>query len=88
MELYCEQCIHEKFLHTAQEPDLKCDILSRTMLYDTKDEEYPGEWTYNEQGEPICTSFKKHKWYDDDGNLLEPPEVFPDLPRVPGSPPE
>jgi hypothetical protein len=35
-----------------------CQILLRTLTHDTKDEEYPLEWTYNKNGNPTCTAFK------------------------------
>jgi len=29
------------------------------MFYDTKDEEYPEEWQYGTDGQPICTAFRE-----------------------------
>tara|TARA_R110002020_G_scaffold354775_1_gene567504 strand:+ start:218 stop:403 length:186 start_codon:yes stop_codon:yes gene_type:complete len=33
----------------------------RTMEFSKNDPEYPSEWTYNEEGHPICTEFSKTK---------------------------
>jgi hypothetical protein len=81
IEKFCEQCIHEKFIHTGKEPDKKCDIFSNTMVYDINDKEYPSEWQYDENDNPTCTSFKKWDWGTDDGDdgLNDPPE--PDDPN-------
>lgn len=83
IETYCFNCIHEKFMHTNDHADKKCDILSRTMLYDVKEKEYPEEWTYDEKRNPICTEFKKWDWGDNDRDdgLNEPPEPPTDDPN-------
>lgn len=73
ISFYCENCIHEKYIHTMDEHDKQCDILIRSMFYDVADEEYPDEWTYTDQNVPVCTKFKAYNWTDDDGNIIEPP---------------
>lgn len=80
---FCGRCINEKFIHTNNHDDKKCDIFSRTMLHNIKDAEYPEEWTYDKDGEPICTAFKKWDWgrEDDEGGLNEPPPIYPDDPN-------
>lgn len=83
IECYCLNCINEKFMHTQKHGDLQCDILNRTMLFNVKDKEYPEEWTYNEEGNPICTAFKKFDWGsdDDEDGLNEPPPLPTDDPN-------
>ena len=82
MENYCEQCLHEKWIHTQNDNDLKCEILSNTMIYTIKDKEYPSEWIYNENEKPTCTKFKKWDWDNNDGDdLNEPPESPTDDPN-------
>ena len=80
---FCEQCIHEKFMHTQNENDKKCDIFSRTLIHDVTDKEYPLEWQYDENGNPTCTSFVKWDWgsEDDEDGLNEPPPDIPDDPN-------
>lgn len=72
-ERYCEQCIFEKWTHTMNDNDAKCDIFSATMIYDLTDKEYPQEWTHNENGEPICTKFKHWDWGGRNGGDLNEP---------------
>lgn len=81
IENHCEQCIHEQFLHTQNEDDVKCDILSRTMIFNVNDKEYPKEWIWNSEDCPTCTKWKKWDWgFDDDDNPggNKPPEPVPD----------
>lgn len=75
---FCDRCIH-------QHPDWagrQCNILATTMVYDTTDDRYPEEWTYDDKGSPTCTAWKKWDWgRDDDGNWVEPPEPPVDDPN-------
>jgi hypothetical protein len=71
---FCERCIHEKFSHTLNHNDVKCDIMSRSIIHDIKDPEYPKEWIYDDEGKPTCTSWVNWDWNkDDDGNFNDPP---------------
>lgn len=73
MAKFCDQCAKEKFTHTQQDGDKKCDILTATMVHGILDDEYPKEWVYNENNVPVCTAFKKHVWRDSfTGELIEP----------------
>lgn len=73
MEDFCYNCIHEKWTHTQNDADKKCDILSRTLIYDTEDPEYPEEWQYDDAGNPTCTSHKHWDWGNDRDGVNEPP---------------
>lgn len=74
IDCHCRDCIHGKYEHTGDVKDKPCDILSRSLMYDLKDKEYPEEWTYDNQGKPTCTAWRKWDWgKDDDGNWIEPP---------------
>lgn len=80
VEKFCMNCIHEKFIHTHDDNDAKCDIFSNSLLYTIKEPGYPREWTYDENGKPTCTAFKKWDWGIDDGEgggLNEPPPPDP-----------
>ena len=78
IETYCMNCIHEKFSHTYNDDDKKCDILSRTMIYEINEKEYPEEWQYDENNRPCCTAFKKWDWGNDgDPNDPDNPKYQP-----------
>lgn len=64
IEKWCDNCIHEKYNHTMNDNDKKCDILSRSMIYDLKDKEYPNEWVQDENG-ARCTAWTKWDWGND-----------------------
>lgn len=78
MENYCYNCIHERWVHRQDEDkeEDKCDILSRSMIHDVKDKEYPSEWTYDENNRPICTKFSKFDWGGDDDRREPPPKPY------------
>lgn len=78
MNHFCANCRHEKFMHTQNDADKKCGILkNRTMVYNVNDEQYPSEWTYDENDNPTCTAFSRYNWFDKYGNMQpDPPEVF------------
>ncbi len=74
-EEYCMQC-----LHCDPHPcgDKQCEILCATMVFDINDKEYPKEWVYDENDNPICTKWQKWDWGndgdpDDDNNPNKPP---------------
>jgi hypothetical protein len=77
IERYCENCIHEKFCHTQNDEDKKCDILTNSLIGDD-----PEEWQYDEKDEPICTSYVPWDWNrDDEGNWINPDLPEPDAPN-------
>ena len=73
-EKFCESCIHEKFIHTAADGDKQCDILSRSMIYDVEDFDYPEEWIYDRHDRPTCTKFYRWDWGNVEDGLNEPDE--------------
>lgn len=82
MDAFCYRCIHEKWSHTQNDNDAKCGILSATMIYDYKDEKYPSEWTFAENGYPVCTAWKHWDWGGRNGeDINEPPPPPIDDPR-------
>lgn len=80
MSEHCYQCIHDNPDYNAKSP--RCDIMGNTMCMDVNDKDYPSEWTYDENGKPTCTSFKKWDWGNDgDPNDPDNPKyVIPDSP--------
>lgn len=75
---FCDHCINQ---HPDPDNPKQCMILCRTMCYNVTDKEYPEEWTYDANGSPTCTAWKKWDWNrDDDGNWIEPQETPPDDP--------
>lgn len=76
-ECYCSNCIHEKFMHTQNHDDKKCDILSRSFLFELGDEEYPEEWVYID-GKPTCTAYQHWDWFGGPwGNDFQEPPPDP-----------
>lgn len=47
---FCDRCVRDL-------ADPGCGILTRTLLCDVEDDEYPDEWTYDAAGNPVCTAF-------------------------------
>lgn len=68
MDKHCMNCIH-----CDPNPDGKkqCDILFRALSFDTNEKEYPVEWTYDSEGKPTCTNWRKWDW-GNDGNPDDP----------------
>lgn len=59
---WCGRCKHDRvmngtvILDEAGDDDF-CQILGATMAFSPSSEESPREWRYDEDGEPVCTSF-------------------------------
>lgn len=68
MSEFCDTCIHENAV-----PDKKpnCEIMTNSMCLGIDDKDYPSEWTYDKDGKPICTKFKKWDWIND-GDPYDP----------------
>ena len=64
MDRFCYQCTKDNFDEKTFTGG--CDIIVLTMGYDTDDSEYPKEWVYDEDGQPICTAFDQKE--GDHGN--------------------
>lgn len=72
-EKFCCRCIHEQAMQSSDQNGKMCEIFTKTLVTDPKDDDYPGEWIYDEEGKPTCTNFKEHHWKkDDNGNWIEP----------------
>lgn len=61
LDQHCCRCIHD---NNADPHERKCDILTRTLLHDLSDPEYPKEWCYV-GGKPTCTAWVKWDWSTD-----------------------
>ena len=55
MESYCQRCEHEQ--RAGSEDVEGCQIICASMVFNPGEEGYPGEWIYNEEGQPTCTAF-------------------------------
>ncbi len=42
----------------------QCDILCMTMVCNIDDSEYPRQWVYSEDDEPMCTAYKNRDEYN------------------------
>ena len=52
---FCDQCLKDK--EWREKEKNPCDILGRSMAFNTREEQYPKEWIYGENGSPTCTAF-------------------------------
>lgn len=76
MESHCFRCIHEKFTHTQDHNDAKCDIMTRSFLHQLGEKDYPAEWVYKDNV-PTCTAWVKWDWESDiDGNWNDPDPTY------------
>ena len=57
--LFCDNCEHERAYRNNPEKAAGCKILTNTFLFSTNDKYYPGEWTFDKDDKPTCTSFVK-----------------------------
>ncbi|HEA19977.1 MAG TPA: hypothetical protein ENH87_03565 [Pricia antarctica] len=57
-EKFCMRC---KFCDPDPLGERQCEILGNSMAYSVSDPEYPEEWIYDKDENPICT---KHKLWD------------------------
>lgn len=53
-EKFCYQCKHDNYPDSPM-----CEILANSMAFNIGDEQYPDEWTYDEDGKPTCTAFEQ-----------------------------
>ena len=52
---WCADCRRDDFDDETGEGG--CEILVRAFAFDVGDAEYPGEWQYGDDGQPVCTAF-------------------------------
>jgi hypothetical protein len=71
---FCMNCIH-----TNPDPHKKpqCDIWCSALCFRVDEPDFPKEWIYDENDEPVCTSWVKWDW----GNDGDPND--PDNPKAP-----
>ena len=53
MEYFCDRCQHN------DEETLFCDLISLSLAHQVTDKDYPQEWQYGKDGQPVCTRFKE-----------------------------
>jgi hypothetical protein len=47
---FCYRC--------AKDANNDCEIILRSMAFNTWEDDYPREWTYGEDDKPTCTAFE------------------------------
>lgn len=52
---WCEQCEADRAYRDGTGES--CEIIARTMVFDTDEADYPREWQYDATGQPCCTAF-------------------------------
>jgi len=70
---FCERCERDKAYRDDPDNADGCELIMYSMACDVGDPEYPSEWTYDEDGHPVCKAFKE------EGALMKPPGTM-DLP--------
>jgi len=55
MRDWCAKCSRDNF--NPDTGDGGCVIITLTMALDVGNPEYPREWQYSAEGQPICTAF-------------------------------
>lgn len=53
MENWCDWCKHNE--------NEDCEILGKTFMYYEDDPDYPMQWIYDENDNPICTKFLRRE---------------------------
>lgn len=56
MAQWCDKCRHYVPPNTV---DDMCEIQAFTTIYEVTDDEYPSEWTYDDNDQPCCTAFEQ-----------------------------
>lgn len=59
---WCAHCAHDKSMRDGKHIDECeegeiCEIIGATMRFNVEDPEYPKEWVYGMDGQPMCSAF-------------------------------
>ena len=54
---WCAECKHDDY-----DAGRYCEILGATLCLMADDPDYPQEWTFDDDGHPICTAFEIIQW--------------------------
>ena len=55
MEVWCFECERDRSFMDGTGDG--CEIAARVLALKPGEDGYPSEWTYNEEGRPVCTAF-------------------------------
>lgn len=55
MAVWCDRCERDRAFREDQADG--CSIVALTMTLKVTDPDYPDQWRYNEDGEPVCEAF-------------------------------
>jgi hypothetical protein len=64
MSKFCERCSKEKFIHTQVHGDKQCDILNKAIVFEHDNPNFPKEWQYGLEDNPLCTAYRHHNWQE------------------------
>jgi hypothetical protein len=76
MESFCIKCKHEYYLRTGKDNARQCKILDATMMLNIDNPQYPKEWTYDDNDNPICTKFNDTLQKRKSGKHIKEPNLF------------
>jgi hypothetical protein len=57
IESWCDRCKRDEAYRSGEGDS--CPIVANTLALPIDDPEYPAEWTYAANGQPICTAFEE-----------------------------
>ena len=59
MAEFCDRCEKDRKYRKTMDGQYGCEIMANAMCYKQTDPEYPKEWTFTEEGFPVCTAFEE-----------------------------
>lgn len=58
MDMWCARCTHDAAFRADPNAADGCEIVANTMAMSARDPDYPREWQYSTDGQPICRAFQ------------------------------
>lgn len=55
---WCVRCRKDAAHRADPESGDGCPIVASTFVFEIDEDDYPAEWTYRDDGQPICTAFE------------------------------
>lgn len=56
-EMWCDRCKKDQAFRDGVGDS--CPIVASTIIYNVDNPNYPKEWTFDDNGRPICTAFEE-----------------------------
>ncbi len=59
LQNWCFQCVHDELFRATDDPKTSCNVLYRAWCHSIDCPDYPIEWTFRDDGKPVCTAFEE-----------------------------